>query len=93
MRWLAGRLGVTIPEPAWPALVAAASFANMSRDADQLSPAPELFKSKSAFFRRGSSGAGREILSDAELAGYHARVAGMAPADLLGWLHSPRAEP
>jgi diadenosine tetraphosphatase ApaH/serine/threonine PP2A family protein phosphatase len=34
--------------------------------------------------------AGREILSDAEIARYHARVTGMAPPDMLAWLHSPR---
>jgi methionine-S-sulfoxide reductase len=89
MRWLAGRLAITIPEPAWPALVQAAGFDNMSRNADQLIPAPGLFKNNAAFFRRGSSGAGREILSDAELEGYHARAAGMAPSDMLSWLHSP----
>jgi len=90
MRWLAGQLGITIPERAWPALVRAARFDNMSRNADQLVPAPGLFKSNAAFFRRGTSGEGREILSGAELAGYHARVAGMAPPDMLAWLHSPR---
>jgi len=92
MRWLAGRLGITIPERAWPALVRAATFENMSRNADQMIPAPGLFKSNAAFFRRGTSGEGREILSDAELAGYHARVARMAPPDMLAWLHSPRPE-
>jgi len=48
-----------------------------------------LFKSDAAFFRRGTSGAGCEILSDDEIAGYHARAAQLAPADLLAWLHSP----
>jgi hypothetical protein len=90
MRWLAGQLGITIPERAWPPLVRAARFEHMSRNADQLVPAPGLFKSNAAFFRRGSSGEGREILTGAELAGYHARVAGMAPPDMLAWLHSPR---
>jgi len=92
MRWLAGQLGISIPERAWPALVRAARFENMSRNADQLVPAPGLFKSNAAFFRRGTSGAGREILSDSELAHYHARVAGMAASDMLAWLHSPAAD-
>ena len=90
MRWLAGQLGITIPERAWPALVQAATFANMAAHADLLVPAPGLFKSNAAFFRRGSSGAGREILTDAEIAGYHARVNEMAPPDMLAWLHSAR---
>ena len=48
-----------------------------------------IFKDTAAFFRRGTSGAGREILSDAEMAAYHARVARLAPPDMLRWLHSP----
>ena len=31
-----------------------------------------------------------EILTDAEIARYHARVTEMAPPDMLAWLHSPR---
>jgi hypothetical protein len=89
MRWLAGRLGISVPEPAWPALVRAAGFESMSRNADQLVPAPGLFLDNAAFFRSGRSGAGRAALSEAELAAYHARVATMAPGDLLAWLHSP----
>ncbi|HEV3068622.1 MAG TPA: sulfotransferase domain-containing protein [Streptosporangiaceae bacterium] len=93
MRWLAGRLAVAVPVDAWPALVRAATFESMSGRADTLVPTAGIFKSNAAFFRRGSSGAGREVLSDAELAAYHARVAGMAPPDMLRWLHSPRPGP
>jgi len=90
MRWLAGRLGAVVPEHAWPALVRAATFESMSASADALVPTAGIFKSNTAFFRRGSSGAGREILSDAEAAAYHARVAAMAPPAMLRWLHAPR---
>src|SRR5262249_3964896 len=93
MRWLAGRLAITVPEPAWPALVRAATFESMSGNADALVPTAGLFKSNAAFFRRGTSGAGREILSDREVAAYHDRAARLAPADMLTWLHSPREEP
>jgi len=93
MRWLAGRLGITVPGPAWPALVRAATFESMSGSADTLVPTAGLFKSNAAFFRRGNSGAGREILSDAEIGVYHARAARLAPPDMLAWLHSPRPGP
>ena len=89
MRRIAGRLGMAVPEPAWLALVQAASFASMRGQADRLVPTAGVFKSNAAFFRRGTSGAGREILSEEELAGYAARAAELAPADLLDWLHSP----
>jgi aryl sulfotransferase len=93
MRWLAGRLGITVPDQDWPALEAAASFKAMRDSADQLVPTAGVFKDNAAFFRRGRSGAGREILSTQELAGYHARVARLAPADMLAWLHAPGQHP
>lgn len=60
----------------------------MRARADRLVPDPSgVMKDSAAFFRRGSSGAGRELLSDGELARYRARTAEMAPPDLLAWLH------
>jgi hypothetical protein len=89
MRRLAGRLGIPVAEQAWPALVAAATFGSMRGNADKMIPTTGLFKSNAAFFRRGTSGAGREILSEPELAVYHERARRLAPADMLSWLHSP----
>jgi hypothetical protein len=59
----------------------------MSGDADALVPTAGLLKSNAAFFRRGRSGAGHEVLSAAEIAAYHDRVARLAPPGLLSWLH------
>jgi aryl sulfotransferase len=87
MRGIAAWLGIAVPEPAWPALAAAASFDGMRDRADWLVPTAGLFRSNAAFFRRGRSGAGRETLSDSELERYYARAAQLAPADLLAWLH------
>ncbi|MGB6582293.1 MAG: sulfotransferase domain-containing protein [Streptosporangiaceae bacterium] len=89
MRRFAGQLGIAVPEQAWPTLVQAAMFERMRDSADTLVPTAGIFKSNAAFFRRGTSGAGREILSDEELAAYHARVTQLAPSDMLTWLHSP----
>jgi hypothetical protein len=86
MRWLAGRLGIAVAEQTWPTLVRAASFEAMRGRANQLVPTAGIFKDDAAFFRRGTSGAGREILTADEVAGYHARVAQLAPPDLLAWL-------
>jgi aryl sulfotransferase len=93
MRRIAGRLGISVPDQAWPALVQAATFGAMRSSADRLIPSAGVLKSNAAFFRRGTSGAGREVLSDEEIAAYHARVAGLAPPGLLGWLHSPGQRP
>jgi aryl sulfotransferase len=89
MRWLAGQLGIAVPEQAWPTLVQAATFERMRDSADTLVPTAGIFKSNAAFFRRGTSGAGREILSNEELGAYQARVTQLAPSDMLTWLHSP----
>lgn len=87
MRRLAAIFGIDVEEQAWPRLVDAARFDQMRRRADQLAPdAAGVLKDRAAFFRRGSSGAGKELLSDAELAHYRARTEQLAPTDLLRWL-------
>jgi aryl sulfotransferase len=90
MRRLARLLEMTVPAQAWPALAEAATFEQMRLGADRLLGSPGVLKSATAFFRRGTSGAGREQLTDAELAHYHERTATMAPHDLLTWLHRPQ---
>jgi aryl sulfotransferase len=87
MRQLAGLLEITVPGPAWPALAQAATFEQMRAGAGEILGPPGVLKSTAAFFRRGTSGAGREQLTGAELAHYDARAATMAPRDLLTWLH------
>lgn len=87
MRWLAAQLGISVAAQTWPGLIRAASFEAMRGHADNLVPTAGLFKDNAAFFRRGTSGAGREILDAQELAAYHARVAQLAPPDLIAWLH------
>jgi aryl sulfotransferase len=88
MRWLAGRLGIDVPEQAWPALSQAATFERMRDRADQIVQTPPgTATDVASFFRRGTSGAGREILSDEELSDYYARTARLASPDMLQWLH------
>jgi aryl sulfotransferase len=90
MRGIAGRLGIAVPEQAWPALTQAASFERMRDRADRLVPAaPGVVKDTASFFRRGTPGAAGEILSDQEMARYYARAAQLTAPDLLEWLHRP----
>jgi aryl sulfotransferase len=88
MARLADRLGIDPPADRWDELVEAASFAGMRRQADRVTPNTlGVLKDNAAFFRRGRSGGGREVLSPAELRRYESRVARLAPPDLVGWLH------
>lgn len=88
MRRLAARLDIDVPEEQWPLLVDAAGFAQMRARAAQLAPDPVgILKDRHAFFHRGGSGAGRELLTDEEFTQYEKRAAQLAPNDLLAWLH------
>jgi hypothetical protein len=90
MRWLADRLGIAVAEQSWPALVEAATFEHMrDRDDVLVPPPPGIAANNALFFRRGTSGAAREILSDEEMAWYHTRVARLAPPEMIEWLHRP----
>jgi aryl sulfotransferase len=87
MRCLAARLGISVPEATWPDLVQAATFKHMQANPDRYITSGITMKDNASFFRSGVSGEGRALLTGAELARYHARVAQLAPQDLLAWLH------
>jgi hypothetical protein len=89
MRELATRLGIEIDEERWPRLVQAATFESMRSRADTMVPGGgvEHWIDPTAFFSRGTSGQWRDILDDADLARYAARVRALASDDLVEWLH------
>ncbi|MCY7419170.1 MAG: sulfotransferase domain-containing protein [Chloroflexi bacterium] len=88
MRRLAERLGFHVPSDIWATLVDAATFSQMRDRARLTSPGPDgILLDRAAFFRRGTSGAAREILTADEIARYHEQTASMAPPDMLAWLH------
>ncbi len=88
MRRLALRLGIEVVEERWPALVQAATFEDMKRQAGATVPdGLGVLKDPVRFFRQGTSGEGREVLSEAEQAAYAQRVAALAEPDVLAWLH------
>lgn len=98
MRRLAQLLAFAVPEQAWPGLVQAATFDQMRAGAARLAPDPAgILRDRAAFFRGGTSGSGRELLTDPELARYHQRARQLASPALLSWLHAAdrlsRSEP
>ena len=88
MRALSEALRLHVPRAVWRALVEAAGLPTMRARAGRLAPNTiGVLKDNAAFFRRGSSGAGAEVLDDTALERYRQRVHALAPADLLAWLH------
>jgi hypothetical protein len=89
MRELAAHLGIEVDEDRWPRLVQAATFESMRDRADSMVPGGgrEHWIDPAAFFSRGTSGQWRDLLDDADLARYAARVRALASDDLVEWLH------
>ena len=89
MRRLAARLGIAVPDERWPALVEAATFAEMRRQAELVAPdtANRIWKSTTGFFHRGRSGQWQDVVDDEALAHYEARVRELVAPDLVAWLH------
>jgi hypothetical protein len=88
MRQLADRFGIDVEGDRWPALVDAATFSSMRRRASVTVPAPPgILKDADRFFRSGRSGDGRRACTPEQLDRYQRRVAELAPAAVVGWLH------
>jgi hypothetical protein len=88
MRRLAAVLGIEVEERTWPRLVEAATFQTMRTRAEQLVPkGAVLLNDSRTFFRKGTSGSGRALLTTEELARYEERAAQLAAPELMSWLH------
>jgi aryl sulfotransferase len=95
MRHLALRLGINVPEQCWPQLVPAARFTEMRRRADRLAPNQNIhvWHDNTEFFRRGTSGQWRELLTEDDLDRYHLRVAEFGDPEVADWLHRDPVTP
>ncbi len=88
MRLLADQLGITVSDDQWPGLVDAATFSAMKSRADSLAPGRgRVLKDVGAFFRQGRSGGWRDVMTDAQVRHYEQRAAGLAPPEVVAWLH------
>lgn len=71
-------------------VVAATTFEAMRERAEELAPdSTGTLVDRAAFFRRGTSGTGREVLTEAESAAFERRVRDRLPPDLADWLLRP----
>lgn len=87
MRFLAGHLGIEVPESRWPDLVRAATFDSMRGRAEALTPVAAMWSDPKRFFNQGVSGQWRNLLDEDDLRRYEDRVAKLAEPDLINWLH------
>ncbi|HEV3226176.1 MAG TPA: sulfotransferase domain-containing protein [Acidimicrobiales bacterium] len=90
MRRLAGVLGIEVDDSRWPVLVEAATFDRMRERASELAPQVThgFWRDDGQFFHRGTSGQWTAFIrDDADRGRYERRVAELAPADLVEWLH------
>jgi hypothetical protein len=88
MRELAAHLEIEVDEDRWPRLVRAATFESMrSRAESTVGAGREHWIDPAAFFNRGTSGQWRDLLDDADLARYAARVRALESEDLVEWWH------
>ena len=86
---LAGVLGYDVDRQRAEELAAEASFDAMKVQAEHVVPNSDigLWRSPDEFLHRGTSGQWKDVFTDDDLARYDARVAELAPADFLRWLH------
>lgn len=92
MRHVAAALGVTVDEHRWPAFVDAATLGSMRARADVAAPEAHqgFWRSPADFFRRGGRREWASLLSDDEIAGFHARLEDLA-GEAAPWILLGRA--
>jgi hypothetical protein len=86
---LASVLGIDHPPERIAEFAEAAKFANMRARATEFAPNADtgLWHSPENFFHRGTSGQWRDLLDEAALDRYWARVNELAQPDLIEWAH------
>ncbi len=94
MRRIAAFLEIEVPAAVWPALVEAATFAEMRRVGDQLQTtvARAFIGGTARFFHKGENDRWRGVLNDEDLARYEACVRERLPPDCAAWLRNGRLE-
>ncbi len=88
MRRLAAALGIVVDEAKWPALVKAASFADMKANAERTAPDVHngIWLDNAAFFKSGENAQWRGALSAESLGLYHRLKRERYDTILVDWL-------
>ena len=87
MRRVAAFLDIEIDEAKLPGMVERCTFAGMKARLTRSGPSNDRFVGGAAsFLYKGTNGRWRDVMTDAELAAYEARVTEMLPPDAAAWL-------
>jgi aryl sulfotransferase len=92
MRRISAFLDLAVDEAVWPSLVGAAGFESMRAAGGELMPQTQSMFSEGPqrFFHKGENGRWRDVLTDADLALYDAKVREKLSRGLAAWLESGR---
>ena len=92
MRRVAGFLDIEIADELWPALVEAAGFEAMKRDADALLPMAQVLWDEGGqrFLHKGTNGRWRDVVRTDDLQRYEDRLVAEFPPALASWVANGR---
>ena len=93
MRRIAAFLQIDVNQDIWPDLMGAAGFAAMQKAGETLMPHTRtMFRDGGAqrFFNKGTNGRWRDVLTDADLALYDAKIREKFSPGLAAWLEGGR---
>ena len=90
MRRIAGFLDITVPGPAWPAVVECCTFESMRARSDEIGTFQHWEGGAKSFLFKGSNGRWRDVLDANEIHAYAQRVAELLPPDAARWLEHGR---
>jgi aryl sulfotransferase len=90
IRRLAGLLDIEVTDDQVARYAEAATFDRMRARAGELAPHAEhgWWRENQSFFRSGSTGQWTDRLGEADLERYQARLAELAPPEIVSWLHT-----
>jgi len=88
MAAMAQAMGIGVSDDLLDKLAAAAEFSNMKKNADRFLPGAGLgvWKKDEDFFRNGTSGQWRDVLTDDDIALYDSEMLKLLPAEDVHWL-------
>ena len=92
MQRVADFLGIEVADEIWPGFVEAAGFDAMRRDADMLLPMARGMwdEGPQRFLHKGTNGRWRDVVAEADLATYDAKVKAAFSPSLAAWLQDGR---